>query len=325
MFNEPIVKDTVLDILLGGGIYPSAVYEIFGTESTGKSAVAMYLGVKAQQNNVRYIHIESEYVFDEDKFQRQGGTFDEEKFTLFKTNILEEGFKFIFSELEKAYLKKQPCLIVWDTIGFCLTENQFKTKSNFSGGIAEESRVISRAMKYLVPLLSKSNSAIIFANQIYETMVGGYKSKGGRAIKYASLVRMKVNTLKRIEKVSLGVKQIYGIISEVEAVKNKVVPAIKFPVFIKEGIVDEMETYLYVIKELFGVKGSAGWYQFKFEDFDVEFKVRNAEDLQKYLDKHKNLLDIIKYKVYEYYCNVNELFKKKLNSRLQELKEKLFA
>ena len=78
---QVLVKDTVLDILLGGGIYPAKVYEIFGVESTGKSAIVMYLGVKAQQNGIKYVHVESEYVFDKEKFQRQGGVLEEDKFT----------------------------------------------------------------------------------------------------------------------------------------------------------------------------------------------------------------------------------------------------
>jgi recombination protein RecA len=161
-----------------------------------------------------------------------------------------------------------------------------------------QARLMSQAMRKLAGILNKSNTTVIFINQLREkigVMFGNPETTtGGRALKFYSSVRLDV---RRIERISKGDENI-GNRTRVRVVKNKVAPPFKeaeFDLIFGKGISRASEVMdLAVESEVMSKSGS--WYSYG------ETRLGNGRDaVREILEENEELLDEIEEKVRDFY------------------------
>jgi recombination protein RecA len=164
-------------------------------------------------------------------------------------------------------------------------------------------RLMSQAMRKLAAILNKSNTTVIFINQLREKigiMFGNPETTtGGRALKFYSSVRLDV---RRIERIMKGDENI-GNRTRVRVVKNKVAPPFKeaeFDLIFGKGISRASEVMdLAVESDVMSKSGS--WYSYG------ETRLGNGRDaVREILEENEELLDEIEDKVRDFYFNDDE-------------------
>jgi len=313
-----------LDIVLSGnGFKLGKIYEIFGVESSAKSTVAQFFVKKFQEKiNGKVLYIDTENAFDLRRFAYMGGSLD--NFEVFTSVIIEDILEKINEELDNAYINNQPVFIVFDTIASTITRKE-KEKGEFSEGITKRPRILSTVFPQLADKIAKTNSALVLVNQVYDLIqgVGGKRSKGGRAIRYFSSVRIEVSRIKDIVKKQGDLEIPEAIFVKLKTIKNKLFyPRLEIPLYIhnEKGVL-EIESIIEFLVDNKIVSKAGGWKRFKFGDID--FKFNNADSFIKQSTDIPNFKEILQYIIIKRYINISPLVKVKLIDWLNEIEEKL--
>lgn len=213
----------------GKGIPRGGLIEIYGPESSGKSHLALKICGYAQRmyptQTVVYFDLEDSLLTDRLKFL--GIDTDKNKFIKIENNLDAESiFNYMIKMIEKSNDKIS--LIVLDSVA-ALTPKEFYEND-------EEKRtalipvLLSKKLKILNTLANKNNIALIFINQLRESMPKGFTypgqdltyTPGGRALKHAALLRIKIERILSKEKGEIKIgDDVVGHKSKVKIVKNK--------------------------------------------------------------------------------------------------------
>lgn len=221
-----------LDIALGcGGIPRGRVMEIYGPESGGKTTLALKIISSFQRTtNVngmpgRCLFIDAEHALDPEWASNIG--VDIEEMIINQPSSGEAVFKII----ERVTKSNAIDLVVVDSVAAMLSKAELEGDfgDNFVGA---QARMLSQGLKKLVPIVSNSNTTVIFINQIREkvgVMFGNPETTpGGRALKFYASLRFEVRRtgIKKESEVPVGSEV------KVKIVKNKVAPPFKEAEFI---------------------------------------------------------------------------------------------
>ena len=215
-----------LDLALGvGGIPRGRVTEIFGPESSGKTTLTLHIIAECQKQGGKCVFIDAEHALDVNYAQNLGVKTDDLYITQpsYGEQALDIAETFVSSGAVD--------LVVVDSVAALIPE------AELNGDIGEvqvggHARLMSSAMRRLTATIDKSNTAVIFINQIRMRIgVQGYGSPetttGGNALKFYSSVRLdirRIGTLKDKD-------EIFGSRTQVKVVKNKVAPPFRRAVF----------------------------------------------------------------------------------------------
>lgn len=268
-----------LDLALGiGGIPRGRIIEIYGPESSGKTTVALHCIAETQKMGGEVAFIDVEHALDPVYAEKLG--VDIESLLVSQPDSGEQAL-----EIAEALARSGAidCIVI-DSVAAMVTKAEIDGVMGDTH-VGQLARLMSQAMRKLTSVISKSNCAAIFINQIREKigMVYGNPetTPGGRALKFYSTVRIEV---RRGEQIKNG-SEVIGNRTKCKVVKNKVAPPFKeceFDIMYGQGVSRTGEV-LDLATELNIVKKGGAWYSYnemklgQGRDNSKEFLKNNPE------------------------------------------------
>lgn len=250
-----------LDLALGvGGIPRGRVIEIYGTESTGKTSLALHILAEAQKKGGHVAFIDAEHALDPDYAKRIGVNTD--NLLISQPDSGEQALQIVEALVRSGDIDA----IVIDSVAALTPKTEIAGEmGEFQIGL--QARLMSQALRKLSGVISKTKTSVIFLNQIrmkIGVMWGNPETTpGGLALKFYSSVRI---NLKRIAQIKQR-DEIIGSRIKAKIVKNKVAAPFKiaeFDIYYNEGISQIADIINTAIKyEIIKRKGS--WFQYKDE------------------------------------------------------------
>jgi len=210
-----------LDIALGiGGLPRGRIIEIFGPESSGKTTVSLHAIAETQKLGGVAAFIDAEHALDPSYAERLG--VDIENLIISQPDTGEQAL-----EITEALVRSGAVdIVVVDSVAALVPKAEIEGEMGDSH-IGLQARLMSQALRKLAGSINKSNTIVIFINQLREkvgVMFGNPETTtGGRALKFYASVRLDV---RRIDSIKQG-DEIIGNRTRVKVVKNKLAPPFK--------------------------------------------------------------------------------------------------
>ena len=273
-----------LDIALGaGGVPKGRVVEIYGPESSGKTTLTLHIIAEMQKQGGTAAFIDAEHALDPQYAKKLGVNIDD--LLISQPDTGEQALE-VTDMLTRSGAVD---VIVIDSVA-ALTP-----KAEIEGDMGDshmglQARLMSQALRKLTANIQKSNTLVIFINQIrmkIGVMFGNPETTtGGNALKFYASVRLDIRRIGALKKGD----EIIGNHTRVKVVKNKIAPPFKqaeFEILYGEGISHEGELVELGVKE--GLVGKAGsWYSYK------DAKIGQGKDnARQYLKDHPEIADEI--------------------------------
>ena len=277
-----------LDVALGvGGIPRGRVVEIYGPEASGKTTLALHIVAEAQKAGGFAAFIDAEHAVDPDYSKRLG--VNTEELLISQPDTGEQALEICETLVRSGALD----VIVIDSVAALVPRAELEGDMGDSH-MGLQARLMSQALRKLTGTVSRSNTTVIFINQIREkigVMFGNPETTpGGRALKFYSSVRLEI---RRITTIKDGTEMV-GSRVRVKVVKNKVAPPFKkseFDIMYGQGI-----SYVGDIIDL-AVEGNivektGAWYS--YDDMKIG---QGRENAKSFLTENSDILDAVTEKV----------------------------
>src|SRR5258708_5448522 len=248
-----------LDWALGVGGFPRGrIIEIFGPESSGKTTVALQVIAEAQKAGGMAAFIDVEHALDP-AYARKVGV-DVDNLLVSQPDYAEQALEITSALIVSGSID----VLVVDSVAALVPKSELDGEMGDSH-MGVQARLMSQAMRKLTGHVSKSNTCLIFINQIREkigVMFGNPETTtGGRALKFYSSIRADI---RRIAAIKEG-EVVVGNRTKVKIVKNKVASPFReaeFDIIYGEGISREGDLIdLGVAQNI--VEKSGSWYSYK--------------------------------------------------------------
>lgn len=214
-----------LDVAIGvGGIPRGRVTEIYGPEASGKTTLALHIIAEAQKSKGYAAFIDAEHAMDPGYAQTLG--VDTTNLLVSQPDTGEQAL-----EITEALVRSRAIdIIVVDSVAALVPKAELNGEMGDSH-VGLQARLMSQALRKLTGTVSKSNTAVVFINQVREkvgVMYGNPEvTPGGRALKFYTSLRLDI---RRIAAIKEGETSI-GNRTKVKVVKNKVAPPFKVAEF----------------------------------------------------------------------------------------------
>ena len=210
-----------LDVALGvGGVPKGRIIEIYGPESSGKTTLALHIVAEAQKSGNYAAFIDAEHAVDPEYSKKLG--VDTEELLISQPDNGEQALEICETLVRSGALD----VIVVDSVAALVPRAELEGDMGDSH-MGLQARLMSQALRKLTGTVSRSNTTVIFVNQIREkigVMFGNPETTpGGRALKFYSSIRMEI---RRITTLKDGGESV-GNRVRVKVVKNKVAPPFK--------------------------------------------------------------------------------------------------
>jgi len=250
-----------IDYALGVGGFPRGrICEIFGPESSGKTTIALHVIAEAQRAGGMAAFIDVEHALDPTYARKLG--VDVDNLLVSQPDYAEQALEITSALISSGSID----VLVVDSVAALVPKAELDGEMG-DAFVGVQARLMSQAMRKLTGIVSKSNTCLIFINQIREKigiMFGNPETTtGGRALKFYSSVRADIRRIAAIKDGDV----VTGNRTKVKIVKNKVAPPFKeaeFDIMYGEGISREGDLIDLGVAQN-GVEKSGSWYSYKGE------------------------------------------------------------
>ena len=273
-----------LDVALGvGGVPRGRIIEIYGPESGGKTTLALHIVAEAQKNNGYAAFVDVEHALDPEYSKALGVNTDD--LLVSQPDAGEQALEITETLVRSGALD----VIVVDSVAALVPQAELDGEMGDSH-MGLQARLMSQALRKLTATVSRSNTCVIFINQIREkigVMFGNPETTpGGRALKFYSSQRLEIRRVTTIKDSANAV----GNKVRVKVVKNKVAPPFKmaeFDIMYGEGI-----SYIGDVLDLAVtadiVQKMGAWYSYKDEKIG-----QGRENTKAYLEENAEMMSKI--------------------------------
>ncbi|MBQ0018258.1 MAG: recombinase RecA [Clostridiales bacterium] len=279
-----------LDLATGVGGYPKGrIIEIYGPESSGKTTLTLHAIAEAQKKGGKAAFIDAEHALDPVYAKNLGVNVDE--LLVSQPDTGEQALEICEMLARSGALD----IIVIDSVAALVPKAEIQGDMGDSH-VGLQARLMSQALRKIAGAVNKSNTCVIFINQLREKigiMFGNPETTtGGRALKFYASMRLDV---RRVETIKKG-EEMLGNRTRVKVVKNKVAPPFKkaeFDIMYGTGIslagdiLDTATEYKIIDK-------AGSWYSYNGERIG-----QGRENVKEYLEQHNDIMQEIKAKLFE--------------------------
>lgn len=281
-----------LNIALGaGGVPRGRVVEIFGPESSGKTTLALHIAAEAQKTQGAVAFIDAEHALDLAYAKKLGVNTDD--LLLSQPDTGEQALEITDVLIRSGAVD----LIVIDSVAALVPRAELEGEMGDSH-MGLQARLMSQALRKLTSTISKSNTCVIFINQIRHkigVMFGSPETTtGGNALKFYATIRMDIRKIGQIKQGD----NVIGNRIRVKVVKNKLAPPFKdaeFDILFNEGISREGDI-LDLASNADIVEKSGSWFSYGGERLG-----QGRESARTFLKDHPEVSLDIEKKVLQHY------------------------
>ncbi len=277
-----------LDIALGiGGLPKGRVVEIYGPESSGKTTLALQVVAQCQKAGGTAAFVDAEHALDPLYAEKLG--IDVDELLVSQPDTGEQSLEITDMLVRSAAVD----VIVIDSVAALTPRAEIEGDMGDSH-VGLQARLMSQALRKLTGSIKRSNSMVIFINQIrmkIGVMFGNPETTtGGNALKFYSSVRLDI---RRIGAIKRG-DEVIGNETRVKVVKNKVAPPFKqceFEILYGEGSSLHGELIDLGVKQ--GIVDKAGaWYSYKDERIG-----QGKDNVRQFLKEHPEMAEEIEQRI----------------------------
>ena len=266
-----------LDIALGiGGLPRGRVVEIYGPESSGKTTLALHVAAEIQKAGGTAAFVDAEHALDPQYAEKLGVKIED--LLVSQPDTGEQALEITDMLVRSSAVD----LVIIDSVAALTPKAEIEGEMGDSH-MGLQARLMSQALRKLTANIKRSNTLVIFINQIrmkIGVMFGNPETTtGGNALKFYSSVRLDIRRIGAIKKGD----EVVGNETRVKVVKNKVAPPFKeaiFDIYYGEGISRESEIInLGVAHDL--IEKSGAWYSYNGERIG-----QGKDNVRIYLKEH---------------------------------------
>jgi recombination protein RecA len=277
-----------LDIALGiGGLPKGRIVEIYGPESSGKTTLALHCVAEAQKKGGTCAFIDAEHAMDPGYAKKLG--VDVENLLISQPDAGEQALEIADTLVRSGAID----VLVIDSVAALVPKAELEGEMGDSlPGL--QARLMSQALRKLTASISKSNTLVIFINQIrmkIGVMFGNPETTtGGNALKFYASVRLDIRRIGAIKER----EDVVGNQTRVKVVKNKVAPPFKvveFDIMYGEGVSKVGELVDLGVKAGI-VEKSGSWFS-----YDGQRVGQGRENAKTYLREHPEVADKIEHAI----------------------------
>ena len=266
-----------LDLATGvGGVPKGRIVEIYGPESSGKTTLTLHIVAEAQKKGGKAAFIDAEHALDPVYARNLGVQVDD--LLVSQPDTGEQALEICDMLARSAALD----VIVIDSVAALVPKAEIQGEMGDSH-VGLQARLMSQALRKIAGTVNKSNTCVIFINQLREKIGVMF---GNPETKFYSSMRLDV---RRIETIKSG-DQMLGNRTRVKVVKNKVAPPFKqaeFDIMYGQGISKAGDVLDCAVEEKI-VEKAGSWYSYAGERIG-----QGRENVKKWLEENPSILDKI--------------------------------
>jgi recombination protein RecA len=279
-----------LDLAIGiGGIPQGRVTEIFGPESSGKTTLCLHVIAEAQKKGGYAAFIDAEHALDIHYAKRLGLKTDE--LLVSQPDTGEQALEITEILVRSGAMD----VVVIDSVAALVPRAEIEGEMGDSH-MGLQARLMSQALRKLTAAISRSNTSVIFTNQIRQkigVMFGNPETTtGGNALKFYASLRLDI---RRIGQIKEG-ESITGSRTRVKVVKNKMAPPfqqVEFDIMYNEGISSSGEILDLAVENGI-VEKSGAWYSYGDDRIG-----QGRENVKNFLRENPEMLASVRSKILE--------------------------
>ena len=290
-----------LDLATGiGGVPKGRIVEIYGPESSGKTTLTLHIIAEAQKNGGKAAFIDAEHALDPEYARNLGVDIDE--LLVSQPDYGEQALEITEMLVRSGAID----VVVVDSVAALVPKHEIDGAMG-EASVGLQARLMSQALRKLAGVINKTNTTIIFINQLREkigVMFGNPETTtGGRALKFFSSMRIDV---RRVDSIKSG-DQILGNRTKAKIVKNKVAPPFKqaeFDIMYGKGI-SKTGDVLDCAVEAKIIEKAGSWYSFEGNRIG-----QGRENVKNYLEDNSDVA-----------ARVEQLLRDSLKKTKEEIEE----
>ena len=273
-----------LDLATGiGGVPRGRIVEIYGPESSGKTTLTLHIIAEAQKDGGKAAFIDAEHALDPEYARNLGVDVDE--LLVSQPDYGEQALEIAEMLVRSGALD----VIVVDSVAALVPKHEIDGAMGDSA-VGLQARLMSQALRKLAGVINKTDTTIIFINQLREkigVMFGNPETTtGGRALKFFSSMRIDV---RRVETIKSG-DQVLGNRTRAKIVKNKVAPPFKqaeFDIMYGKGISKSGDLLDCAVDGKI-IEKAGSWYS-----LDGERIGQGRENVKEYLEANPDVMAMV--------------------------------